>query len=325
MQYKVMKDTDLKLSNICLGGAGFGNGLNEIQSFEILDAFVRGGGNFIDTANVYCRWVPGLDNCSEQVLGKWLKARGAYNDVVIATKGGHYDFGRKDIVMRVSESEIRADLEDSLKTLGLDVIDFYWLHRDDAAKPIEEIIDVLEKLRGEGKIRFYGLSNYQTERLEQAKQYLASKGLCGPYAVSNQWSMASVNSGENTGSDPTLVMFDDCEYQWHKKSQVPVVPFTSTAQGFFEKLRKADVVVKNGQIVSKGNFEQLHADMCNMYLNEDNLKKYEHLLNLQKETGQSLQTLALAWLIRQPFQVFPVCGVSRIEQMKDLLAAGDVG
>lgn len=151
MRYQVMNQTDLKLSNLCLGGAGFGDRLNLEQSFEILDAFVRAGGNFIDTANIYCRWVPGLENCSEIVLGEWLKARGAYRDVVIATKGAHYLFDTDEKISRVNEKEIRKDLEESLKTLGADVIDFYWLHRDDESRPIEEIVDILEKLKQEGR------------------------------------------------------------------------------------------------------------------------------------------------------------------------------
>lgn len=324
MRYRTLKGTDLQLSSICLGSAPFGEKLGKEEAFEILDQYVRQGGNFIDTANIYCRWVPGLGNCSERILGEWLRLRGAYNDVVIATKGGHYLFDTPGGIPRVNETEIRKDLEESLLTLGLDVIDFYWLHRDDETKPVEEIMDILEKLRRDGKIRYYGLSNYRTERVEQARAYLQSKGLNGPYAVSNQWSMASINPGKNTNPDPTLVEFTEEEYQWHCRTQIPSIPFSSTAMGFFEKLKKSRVEAKDGQIVSEGNMKEISQSLLDAYLNEDNLRKYEILAGLQKETGYSLQTLSIAYLISRPFQVFPVTGVRNADQLKDAVKAGEI-
>lgn len=324
MNYVNLKDTDLNLSTICLGTDNFGTDLNEERAFEMLDAFVRGGGTFIDTANVYCRWIPGLNNCSEQIIGKWLKSRGAYKNVTIATKGGHYRVDTAEKLPRVNEADIREDLEESLRSLGLDVIDFYWLHRDDLNRPIEEIIDVLEKLKAEGKIRYYGLSNYRTDRLVRGKEYLEAKGLNGPYGVSNQWSMASINPGGNTNSDPTLVEFSKEEYSWHKETGVPVIPFSSTAKGFFERLKKAGVEVKDGQIVSSGNIETISEALRKAYLNEENLRAYEKLLGIQMETGHSLQALSVAYLISQPFQVFPISRTSNLEQLKDFLEAGGI-
>lgn len=324
MLYRTMKDTDLQLSNICLGTAAFGEKLSRDDAFEILDAYVRQGGNFIDTANVYCKWILGLENCSEQVLGEWLRSRGAYKNVVIATKGGHYQFDIPGRIPRVNEADIRKDLEDSLSTLGLDTIEFYWLHKDDETKPVEEIVDILEKLKKEGKIRYYGLSNYRTERVKQAGNYLQSRGLSGPYAVSNQWSMASINPGKNTNSDPTLVEFTEEEYQWHCVTGIPSVPFSSTAMGFFEKMKQAYVKVRDGKVISEGNMETIDPVLRAAFLNEDNLRKYEGLLKLQHDTGYSLQALALAYLISQPFQVFPVSGVRNTEQLKDVMEAGEI-
>lgn len=324
MRYQIMNQTDLELSNLCLGGAGFGDRLNREQSFELLDAFVRSGGNFIDTANVYCRWVPGAGNCSERLIGEWMKARGAYHDVVIATKGAHYSLDSSEKLSRVNEKEIRKDLEESLQGMGVDVIDFYWLHRDDESRPIEEIIDILEKLRGEGKIRYYGLSNYRVHRIEAAREYLTSKGLPGPYAVSNQWSMASINPGKNTNPDPTLVEFSGEEYEWHKETGIASVPFSSTAMGFFEKLKKAKVTVKDGAIISEGDLNSISQAMREAYINEENLRKYERLLEIQRETGHSLQALSIAYLLNQPFQVFPVCGAGNIGQLKGILEASDI-
>lgn len=312
MQYRKIKDTDLTLSAVCLGGGNFGTAQDESADFALLDAFVRGGGNFIDTANVYCRWIPGKGNCSEQLLGKWLKARGAYKDVVIATKGAHYRIDDENKTSRVNRKEIREDLEDSLRALGLDTIDFYWLHRDDPSLPVEEIVEMMEEFVREGRIRYYGFSNYKAARAARAKAYAAEKGWTGPAAVSNQWSMASVNPGRNLNQDPTLVLFDEEEYRWHTESGVPSIPFSSSALGFFEKLDRAG-----------GDPALLAPAMHAAFWNEENLQKYETLCRLRKETGYSLQTLSLAWLIAQPFTVIPVCGARDCGQLGSALQAGD--
>ena len=130
MKYMQLNNTDLNISPICLGTAGFGDKSDLEKSFEILNAFVWAGGNFIDTANVYCKWLKGHGNCSEQIIGKWLKESGMQGKVIVATKGAHYSFedpGRS----RVNKEDIRMDLDESCRTLGKDEMDFYWLHRDD--------------------------------------------------------------------------------------------------------------------------------------------------------------------------------------------------
>ena len=107
------------------------------------------------------------------------------------------------------------DLDESCRTLGKDEIDFYWLHRDDPEKPVEEIVDILEELKKEGRIRYYGFSNYCTERLKQIEKCLRDRNLPGITAVSNQWSLAGINPGGNTNPDPTLVEFSGEEFKWH--------------------------------------------------------------------------------------------------------------
>lgn len=324
MKYKILKNTDLQLSDICLGTASFGEHLNRQQSFELLDDFVREGGNFLDTANVYCRWEPGLRNCSEQIIGEWLKSRGAYKNMVIATKGAHYLFGGEEHISRVNEREIRKDLENSLETLGVDVIDFYWLHRDDQNKSIEEIVDIMEKLKKEGKIRYYGFSNYQLYRLKKAEKYVQSRKLCGICGVSNQWSMASINPHGNMNPDPTLVELHEEEYLWHKETGTPVIPFSATASGWFEKMKRAGMQVKNGEVLQIEKPELLSEAMKKAFWNEENLKKYEKLLELQRETGYSLQALSISWLLQQPFQVFPVCGARNTSQLKEIMKASHI-
>ena len=323
MKYVKMKDTELELSNICLGTANFGTTVDKEMAFTLLDEFVRQGGNFIDTANVYCRWIPGNENSAERFLGEWLKSRGAYNDVVIATKGAHYDLTEPS-VSRVTEEGIRYDVEESARTMGLDVHDFYWLHRDDVNKPIEEIIDIMEALKKEGKIRYYGLSNYRADRLARAKEYLSEKGLAGPYAVSNQWSMATVTQGGNVNPDPSLVLMNDELYKWHTETETPLVPYSSTAFGFFEKLARAGVKVKDGQVLSTEKPEMIPENLKATYWNKESLRSYEKLLEAQKETGYSLHALSVSWLYSHPFQVWGLGSARTVEQLRGLCEASEI-
>lgn len=323
MKYITLQNTDLTVSNLCLGGGNFGDKLNKEEAFEILDSYVSQGGSFIDTANVYCRWVKGLGNSSEQMLGEWLKSRNAYKEVSIATKGGHYNLDTPNI-SRITKADIKADLEESQKTLGLETIDFYWLHRDNEEKSMEEIIDILEELKQEGHIRYYGLSNYKTERLIEGEKYLESKGKKGIFGVSNRWSLAGISEEVKSTGDKTLVTYGEKEEEWHKRTGVPMIPYSSTAFGFFEKLKESKAIIKNGDVTERGMLDHIPANIIKAYLNKENLLMYEKLLFLQDKTGHSLQALSLAYLLNQPFQVVPIGSVRNLNQLKGFLEASEI-
>ena len=318
-----MLNTNLELSNICLGCGDFGGKLSKDEAFEIMDTYVVSGGNFMDTANVYCRWIPGKGNCSEKIIGDWLKSRNAYHKVIVATKGGHYDLENPSIP-RVNKKAITKDLEESLKTLGTDCIDFYWLHRDDETKPIEEIIEIMEEFVKSGKIRYYGASNYTLERMQKAKDYAIKNKYQGFSALSNQWSLATVNSQINVKADPSLKSMSPAFYQWHKKYNIPIVPYSATASGFFEKLYRANPIIKNGELISSLDELKMSENIKNNYINKCNISIYEELLKLKKENEVSLYVLSLAYLLNHPFQVFPISSVSRKEQLQDFVKASDI-
>ena len=257
---------------------------------------------FIDTANVYGKWVAGAGNASEKFLGEWLKSR--KKNVVIATKGGHYDLTAPP-VMRLKESDLRCDLEESLLALGLDCIDFYWLHRDDTSMHIGEILDTLERFKKEGKIRFYGASNFCGERLWQAKEYATEHNITGFSAVSNQHSAATVNKGANTNPDPTLVIHGEREEDFHIKTNTPLIPYQSTARGYFSKI--------TGGAVS--DF------LLKAYDNEKTRATYKEILDLTKNESCSVQTASLLYLAKSPYPVLPITSVRKTEQLADVFDA----
>src|SRR5687767_14468211 len=167
--------SDLMVSPLCLGGNVFGWTADEATSFRLLDAYVDAGLNFIDTADVYSTWAAGNKGGeSEAIIGKWMKARGNRDQVVIATKvGSEMAPDRKGL----SKSYIRSAVEDSLRRLQTDVIDLYQSHRDDSDTPQQETLEAYAELIREGKVRAIGASNFTAARMQEALAISAQHGL----------------------------------------------------------------------------------------------------------------------------------------------------
>ena len=317
-----LPNTELSISNICLGAGNFGDKLNEEEAYQVLDDFVKAGGNFIDTAKVYCRWVTG-DNSSEQYLGRWLKSRNAYHDVLIATKGAHFELGDKAKKSRVNKKEVAIDLEESLTTLGLDCIGLYYLHRDDKQKSVEEIVDFCEDFVKEGKIQYYAFSNWDLERANAAYEYAKNSKKQGFHALSNQYSLAYVKKENNMNRDETLSLTDQNYLEWHKKTGIPLIPYTSIANGFYEKLKQSNAYHK-GNVQSELLTQTMPEKMIHAYVNLCNLKRYEILEQLQKEYGYSMVELSLAYLTNHPAPIIPVVSVRNTDQLKPILKASEI-
>ncbi|HCI82505.1 MAG TPA: aldo/keto reductase, partial [Ktedonobacter sp.] len=138
--------TDLSVSPLCFGGNVFGWTADEKRSFEVLDAYVEGGGNFIDTADVYSTWLPShVGGESESILGKWISERNNRSKVVIATKVGS-KMGTAPNAQGLSRRYIIEEVEASLRRLQTDYIDLYQAHRDDTDTPLEETMAAFDQL-----------------------------------------------------------------------------------------------------------------------------------------------------------------------------------
>ncbi len=291
--------TDLVLSPIGLGADHMGTAIDERESFAILDRYLAVGGNFIDTANVYGKWVPGAGNASEQLLGRYLKQR--HPEVVIATKGGHYTLGQP-IVMRLSKEAIAEDLEESRKALGLETIDLYYLHRDDPERTIGEILETLEDLVKEGKIRYYAASNFTAERLWEAERYAAAHRLQGFSAVSNRYSPLLDDGKEG---DDTLVSVKEEDLAFHRESRLPLIPYQATARGYFQKCLE----------------NRAPAWLTARYDNEENRALYKALSVYAEEKHCSLQTATLVRAATADFQILPLTSVRSKDKIDDIADA----
>ncbi len=169
--------TGITVSNLCLGSMQFGWTADEAASFAVMDAFVAAGGNFIDTADIYSNWSPGNPGgVSEEIIGRWMKARGNRASIVVATKVRGPMWKGAD-GEGLSRAHITRAVDDSLRRLQVETIDLYQCHWPDEGTPIEETLTVFDELVKAGKIRHIGASNYSPAELADALRVADAKKL----------------------------------------------------------------------------------------------------------------------------------------------------
>ena len=305
MKYKRLGFLRQDASCIALGSVPMGTSLNEQLSFEILDGFMDIGGNFIDTARVYGDIANGVQGVAEQTIGRWMRARANRDKVILSTKGAHPPTHDAHI-SRMTPENIFSDCQQSLTALDTDYIDIYFLHRDDTKRPVAEIMDALNLLIKQGKVRALGASNWTSERILQANAYCLRQGLVGFSINQPQWALARQINKE----DDTLVQMDKPLYAYHRTTGMPLMAYTSLAKGFFTK-------------ISQGGLANLNDKAKRRYLGDDNMRLYGKLLSYAPLLNLSINALSLAFLTSQPFSAYPIVGVSSLAQLAQLSEAGD--
>jgi aryl-alcohol dehydrogenase-like predicted oxidoreductase len=308
MKYTTIPTTELKPATICLGTVGIGSKLEQAASFELLDAYLDQGGNFIDTAQVYSDWLPGERSSSEKTIGRWLNQRRNRDNIILATKGAHPGLATMHIP-RMSRQEIIHDLDQSLRHLQTDIIDLYWLHRDAPNHPVEDILETLNDQVKAGKIRYFGCSNWRTERIKAAQEYAAHHGLQGFAANQARWSLAHVDP--EAISDKTTVVMDEAMVQYHRQTGLAATPYTAQAQGLFQKL-------------ASGAAGQIDPNSRRVYPAAENQRRFERVRRLAADTGLSITQIVLGYLQSQPFVTIPIVGCRTLDQLNDSLQAADI-
>ncbi|MGF7144662.1 aryl-alcohol dehydrogenase-like predicted oxidoreductase [Anaerotaenia torta] len=295
-------NTELKVRPLCLGTANYGTAMEDEAAFRQMDRFLDGGGNFLDTAHVYGDWGNRGPAISERIIGQWLSDRGYRSRVVISTKGAHPELASMQIP-RLDGDSIRSDLQDSLKSLRTDYIDLYFLHRDDTARPVEEILGVLEEARARGDIRYYGCSNWSRERMIQAQTYAAKAGLTGFACNQLMWSMADINP-EGLW-DKTMKVMDRETFVYHKESNLSAMAYTSIANGYFSR---------------KAGGKEITSSLDGTYGNASNEAILEYLMTNMPE-GYTMLELCLFYFHVQPFPAIPIASFSNDRQMEEALGS----
>ncbi|GLY14201.1 NADP-dependent aryl-alcohol dehydrogenase [Kineosporia sp. NBRC 101677] len=284
--------TDLDVYPLCLGGNVFGWTADEQQSFAVLDAYVAGGGNFVDTAEGYSHWAPGnVGGESETIIGNWLARRGRRDDVVIATK-----------LKGLSRESIRKSVEGSLRRLQTDYIDLYYAHYDDPDAPQEETAAAFGELVAEGKVRHLAASNFSADRLASSLRIADELGVPRYVAVQPHYNLMERESVE--GELAALVA----------REGLAVFPYYSLASGFLTgKYRTANDVEGRER-----------GDRAGTYLNERGLRVLDALDKVSAAHAVDPTTIALAWLLTRPDVVAPIASARTGEQLPALLAAAEL-
>ena len=308
MRKIIIHNTALEAAVISLGAAHFGGSLDRQASFALLDAYASAGGNLIDTASVYNDWIPGERSRSEKLIGEWLRARGSRQGMILTTKGAHPPLTDMH-APRLSPGEIRRDVEASLRHLGVERIDLFYLHRDDPARPVEEILSALHALVSEGKLRYLACSNWTLARLRAAQEHAAHSGAPGFVAVQNLWSLAHVDT--SALGDKTQVVMDEALWAYHRQTGLAAIPYSAQANGIFHKL-------------AAGLEDRIPPQQAALMLNPLTRQRFERVRALQAATGWSVTQIVLGYLMAQPFATIPVIGPRTLHQLTDSLSAADL-
>lgn len=299
-----LSGTDLDIRPLALGGNTFGWTSDEKESFAVLDAFTAAGGSFIDTADGYSAWAPGNHGGeSETIIGKWLKASGRRDDVVIASKvATHPQF------QGLSPANIAAAADASLARLGTDHIDLYYAHFDDATQSVEDMAAAFDTLVRAGKIRYVALSNFSVDREREWFDVAEREHLARPVALQPQYNL--LHRGDVEGPDGYGALAAD--------EDLSIFSYFSLASGFLTgKYRTAadlDGAARQGMIAG--------------YLPDDDSGKAAFaVVDVEREIaaahGTEVTSVSLAWLLARGVTA-PIASARVPEQLAALLAATEL-
>jgi aryl-alcohol dehydrogenase-like predicted oxidoreductase len=303
MEYRFLGKTGLRVSELCLGAMTFGRESEESLSFDMMDAFVEAGGNFIDTANVYSA------GTSEEIVGKWL-ANQNRSDVIVATKV-RFPMGDGPNDVGLSRKHIIDSVEASLKRLGTDYIDLYQVHNFDVATPLRETLTTLNTLVEQGKVRYIGASNYKGYQLQKAidlsrelnlEPYVCLQPLYNLLDRAVEWELVEVCQNEGLG----------------------IIPWSPLRGGWLtgKYTREMEGNIPEGMRLKLAT-EYGWSESWEAYGNNRTFDIIDELVAVAKELDKSPAQVALNWVKDRPGVTAPIIGARNMEQLTDNL--GSVG
>jgi len=298
MEYRKIGRTGLRVSELCLGSMQFGWTADEPTSFAVMDAFVAGGGNFIDTADIYTNWAgdASTGGRSEEIIGRWMKDRRNRDQVVVATKvRGRMGDGPNG--EGLSRQRVLRCCEDSLRRLQVDHIDLYQCHWADLDTPIDETLSAMDILVRQGKVRYVGASNYPAWRLMEALWQADRNGYPRFDCYQPEYSLIE-RAGFEIEAMPLC-----------KHHGLGVIPYSPLAGGFL-----------TGKYRSGNRPESVRADSAlGRYGNEHGWAVLDTLDKVAAKHGKTVSQTALAWMLANPVVTAPIVGANTPEQLSELL------
>ena len=321
MQTTELGTTGVQVSQLALGAMQMGNATSEPDSIRILDRYLDVGGSFIDTADCYEWWgakgSPGGE--SEELLGRWMRAGRHRDGIFLATKGSampaysselwnddgtpNWELANRTFAGAGADT-LRKALDGSLRRLGTDHVDLYYVHVDDRSTPLEETLEALAGLVSSGKTRYIGWSNVRTWRMERIRQLCERNGWPAPVALQQQHSYLRPAGGSDAAS---ITNGEQLDYL-REHEDLTLVAYSPILKGSYD------------DAVKRENHWQM-AD----YRGSDSDARLAALDEVSGETGVTPNQLVLAWLLHQSRpRVIPLAGPRTPEQLENLLPALDV-
>jgi aryl-alcohol dehydrogenase-like predicted oxidoreductase len=297
MKKRKLGNSGLELAPLALGGNVFGWTIDEPASFQVFDAFVAAGFNFVDTADMYSTWKSGNKGGeSETIIGNWMKKSGNRQKVLIATKVG-MDMGAgqkglsKDYILRAADA--------SLRRLQTDHIDLYQAHTDDTTVPLQETLVAFGQLVKQGKVRAIGASNYSGPRLAEALDVSKKHGL--PRYESLQ---------------PLYNLYDRADFETNleavcRENGVGVISYYSLASGFLTAKYRSEADLQ----------KSARGAGIKKYLNPRGFRILEELDRVAKKYNSTPAKVSIAWLLTRPTITAPIASATNVSQLRELVDA----
>ena len=301
MELRRLGNSGAIVSAWCLGTMTFGHEADEATSFAMMDMYAKAGGNFLDTADVYTTGV------SEQIVGRWLKARPTEaKQMLVATKG-RFPMGDGPNDLGLSRRHLGLALDDSLKRLGIERIDLYQMHAWDALTPLEETLRFLDDAVHAGKIAYYGFSNYLGWQVTKAAQIAKFSGFAAPVTLQPQYNLLM--------RDIELEVVPAC-----LDAGIGLLPWSPLGGGWLTGKYRRDQfpsgATRLGENPKRGGeaFEPRNAQ-------ERTWRVIAALETVAKACGVSMAEVALAWCVSQPAVTSVILGARTPEQLAENLRA----
>jgi aryl-alcohol dehydrogenase-like predicted oxidoreductase len=302
MEFRILGQTGIKVSVLCLGTMQFGWTSDEAAAQRVLSAAYAGGINFIDTANIYTRWADGNPGgVAEQIIGRWRQKNAIPRDrVVLASKvrgnmgGGPEDEG-------LSYRHILKSVEDSLRRLQTDYLDLYQAHWPDENTPIQETLRAFDELIKHGKVRHIGASNYAAWELMQALWVSDRNGLARFDSLQPHYNLVHREEFERE-------LAAVC-----RTYNIGVIPYSPLAGGFLTGKYRRNLLPNTARVTG-----------AKRYFTEHNWTLLDLMEKMAKEKGAGISQIAIAWLLADPLITSPIIGANSPEQLKEDLGAVDI-
>lgn len=296
MRHRPLGRSGLSTAPLIFGGNVFGWTADEAMSHRLLDAFVDGGFNAVDTADVYSAWVPGhAGGESEAVIGRWLKASGKRDSVLILTKVAMWP-KRPGL----SAANIEAAVEESLDRLQTDYIDLYQSHQDDAETPQDETLLAFDRLVQAGKVRAVGASNVSPERLKASLDVSKASGLVRYETIQPKFNL--VDRDQVEGALAELA----------KAEGLGIIPYYGLAAGFLSGKYRSEA-----DLEGRARGRTILRD----YWNDKGRAVLAALDEAAEAVGALPAQVALAWIMRHPSITAPIASATSVEQLDELMGA----